>query len=80
MKHDAIGSLDLAPKHNRSWGDDMTTTRAGKWAAAAGGINLRDPVRSIRRHDHWRIRAAVLIVGCGVLLGLTVVMVWRMVP
>jgi CheY-like chemotaxis protein len=56
---DAIGSLDLAPKHNRVWGDDMTTTRAGKWAAAAGGINLCAPVRSIRRHRQARTRAVV---------------------
>ena len=44
------GSLALQRKHGQSFGDDGTTTRAGKAAEMAGGINLRDPVRSIRRH------------------------------
>ena len=73
-----IGSLALQSKRPREYGDDGTTTRAGKWAAACGGINLRDPVRSIRRHRQARTRVIVLIVCVGVLLAGIVRMVWGM--
>ena len=76
----ALGSLRVVPRdpaHVHGDGDDGTTTRAGKWAAACGGINLRAPVRSMRRHGRTRI--VVLMVGVGVLLGMTATMIARMV-
>lgn len=84
MKPDSvIGSLRVVPRrpgHVHGDGDDGTTTRAGKWAAAAGGINLRAPVRSIRRHRQWRTRLVVLLVCVGVVLGLFASWVGRMWP
>lgn len=56
-RSNAVGSLALTPRrqsHVHGDGDDGTTTRAGKAAAMLGGINLRDPIRSIRRHRNWR--------------------------
>jgi hypothetical protein len=61
MRNENIGSLAICPKHNRNWGDDGTTTRAGKWAAAAGGIDLKLPVRSMRAHRQARTRIIVYL-------------------
>lgn len=76
MKTDsAIGSLRVVPRdprHVHGDGDDGTTTRAGKWAAACGGINLRDPVRSIRRHRQARTRMIVICVALAVVAALAV--------
>jgi hypothetical protein len=64
----AFGSLRVVPRrpqHVHGDGDDGTTTRAGKAAHMAGGINLTMPVRSMRRHRQWRTKLIVLLVmGC----------------
>ena len=71
-----IGSLDLAPKHNRTWGDDGTTTRWEKKVAMGIDLHLPRP----RPHRKMRGIMAGVVLGLGIwlLLGLTVVMVWRM--
>lgn len=67
-----FGSLAIVRKRQRVHGDDSTTTIAGKVAAMAGGINLRDPVRSIRRHRQARTRLIVVIVALAVVAALAV--------
>jgi hypothetical protein len=63
-----IGSMALRPRdprHVHGDGNDGRTTIAGKAAHMAGGIDLRLPVRSMRRHRQWRTRLVVLLVmGC----------------
>ena len=44
---------------------------------ACGGINLRDPVRSIRRHRKTRMQVIALALVVGVIVSATVLMVWR---
>ena len=76
----AFGSLRVVPRdplHVHGDGDDGTTTRWHKAHSMAGGINLRDPVRSIRRHRQARTRLVVLCVGVGVLLALATRWIWR---
>ena len=73
-----IGSLSLVRKRPLEYGDDSTTTIAGKRAAMAGGINLRAPVRSMRRHDYWRTRVVVLLVAACVVVGMFAHWAWRM--
>ena len=73
MQDSAFGSLRVCPKRDKSPLDDGTTTRAGKWAAAGGGINLTLPVRSIRRHRQARTR---IVIGC-IALALIVALVLR---
>lgn len=81
MKPDsAIGSMRVVPRrpeHVHGDGDDSTTTIAGKVAEMCGGINLRDPVRSIRRHRQARTRMIVACVALAVVLGLAVRWAWR---
>jgi hypothetical protein len=82
MNHDsAIGSLRVVPRHPEHVhgdGNDSTTTMAGKWAAAAGGINLAAPVRSIRRHRQARTRIIVGIVIVAVVVALALRWMWGM--
>jgi hypothetical protein len=80
MTNSNIGSMALRPrdpKHVHGDGDDGTTTRAGKAAAMAGGIDLRLPVRSIRRHRQARTRLIVAIVCVGVVVALALHWLWR---
>jgi hypothetical protein len=76
-----FGSLrvvPLDPKHVHGDGNDGRTTIAGKAAAMAGGIDLRLPVRSMRRHRQWRTKLIVLLVmGC-VVAYLALRWGWRM--
>ena len=62
MNTSNFGSLALAPKHDRAWGDDGTTTRAGKAVAMVNGIDLRSPaadsMREHERHVRWIVYAA----------------------
>ena len=78
MPHTRIGDYSPSDSSIQRWAKAGPLTRAGREAEQAGGINLRLPVRSMRRHVHWRTRVIVLAVGCGVLLAMTAVMVWRM--
>jgi hypothetical protein len=81
MNDSAFGSLRVQPrdpKHVHGDGNDGRTTIAGKWAAASGGINLRDPVRSIRRHRQARTRVVVAIVALAVVVWLALRWAWRM--
>jgi hypothetical protein len=76
-----IGSLRVVPRrpgHVHGDGDDGTTTRAGKAAAMAGGINLTLPVRSYRRHRQARTRLIVACVALAVVLALAARWAWRM--
>lgn len=71
----AFGSLRVVPRrpgHVHGDGDDSTTTIAGKVAEMRGGINLRDPVRSIRRHQQARTRLVVVIVALAVVAALVI--------
>lgn len=71
----AIGSLRVVPRrpgHVHGDFDDGTTTRWHKAHEMAGGINLRSPVRSIRRHRQARTRLVVVIVALAVVLGLVI--------
>jgi hypothetical protein len=77
MRNENIGSLDLCPKHNKNWSDDGTTTRAGKWAAACGGIDLKLPVRSMRAHRQARTRIIVGIVCVAVVVALALRWMWK---
>jgi hypothetical protein len=72
-----IGSLDLCRKYNKAWSDDGTTTRAGKWAAACGGIDLKLPVRSMRAHRQARTKLVVGIVMVAVVVALALRWAWR---
>lgn len=75
MNDSVIGSLRVVPRrpgHVHGDGDDGTVTRAGKVAAMAGGIDLRMPVRSIRRHRQARTRMIVVIVALAVVAALAV--------
>ena len=77
----AFGSLRVVPRdpqHIHGDGDDGTTTRWHKAHSMAGGINLRDPVRSIRRHRQARTRIIVLCVALAVVAWLAVRWAWRM--
>jgi hypothetical protein len=68
----AIGSLRIVPKrpqHVHGDNDDSTTTIAGKAAHMAGGIDLRLPVRSMRRHRQTRTRLVVFAVWLCVSFG-----------
>lgn len=69
----AFGSLRVVPRdpqHVPGDGNDSTTTIAGKAAAMAGGIDLRMPVRSIRRHRQARTRVIVVCVALAVVAAL----------
>lgn len=78
MNHDsAFGSLRVCPKRDKAWDDDGTTTRWHK-AQAGGGINLRDPVRSIRRHRQARTRIVVGCIALAVVCALAVRWLWRL--
>ena len=71
----AFGSLRVLPRnprHVHGDGDDGTTTRWHKAHEMAGGINLRSPVRSIRRHRQARTRLIVVIVALAVVAALAV--------
>jgi hypothetical protein len=71
----AFGSLRVVPKrpgHAHGDGDDGTTTRWHKAHEMAGGINLRSPVRSIRRHRQARTRVIVVTVALAVVAALAV--------
>ena len=77
----AFGSLRVVPRdprHVHGDGNDGTVTRAGKVAAMAGGIDLRMPVRSIRRHRQARTRLIVVIVALAVVAGLALRYLWRL--
>jgi hypothetical protein len=65
------------PKHVHGDGDDGVTTRAGKAAAMAGGINLTLPVRSMREHRQARTRLVVGIVMVAVVVALALRYLWR---
>jgi hypothetical protein len=76
-----IGSMALRPrdpKHVHGDGDDGVTTRAGKWAAACGGIDLKLPVRSMRAHRQARTRLIVVCVALAGVGWLVVRWAWRM--
>lgn len=76
----AFGSLRVVPRdprHVHGDGDDGTVTRAGKKAAMLGGIDLRMPVRSIRRHRQARTRLIVVIVALAVVAALALRWAWR---
>jgi hypothetical protein len=78
--NDDIGSMALQPRrpgHVHGDGDDGTTTRAGKWAAACGGIDLKLPVRSMRAHRQARTRIIVGIVCVAVVVALALRWAWR---
>lgn len=71
----AFGSLRVVPRdprHVHGDGNDSTTTIAGKRAAMCGGIDLRMPVRSIRRHRQARTRLVVVIVALAVVAALVI--------
>ena len=73
------GSLSLVrkhPGHVHGDMDDGTTTRWHK-VQACGGINLRDPVRSMRSHHRTRVQVIALACVVMVIVGATVLMVWR---
>jgi hypothetical protein len=75
-----IGSMALRPrdpKHVHGDGNDSTTTIAGKAAAMAGGINLRNPVRSMRAHRQARTRLVVGIVMAAVVVALALHWLWK---
>lgn len=62
--------------HTRVGDEPLSASTINRWIVRSQQINLRAPVRSMRRHG--RTRAIVLLVGCGVLLGMTVTMIARM--
>jgi hypothetical protein len=75
-----IGSMALRPRdpqHVHGDGNDGTTTRAGKAAAMAGGIDLKLPVRSMRAHRQARTRILVGIVMVAVVVALALRYLWR---
>ena len=71
-----IGSLALQRKRPHIVNDDSTTTRWHK-VQACGGINLRDPVRSMRSHRQARVRIVALACVVIVIVSATALMVWR---
>jgi hypothetical protein len=81
MTNSNIGSLALRPRrpgHVHGDGDDGTTTRWHKAHEMSGGINLRDPVRSIRRHRQARTKLIVGIVCAAVVASLALRWMWGM--
>jgi hypothetical protein len=81
MTNTNIGSMALRPrdpKHVHGDGNDGVVTRAGKAAAMAGGINLRNPVRSMRAHRQARTRIIVGIVMVAVVVALALRWAWRL--
>lgn len=57
--------------------NDGTTTRWHKVQEMAGGINLRNPVRSIRRHQQARTRTIVFCVALALVVALAARFFWR---
>jgi hypothetical protein len=83
MTNSNIGSMALRPRrpqHVHGDGDDGTTTRAGKAAAMAGGIDLRLPVRSMRAHRQARTRLVVGIVMVSVVVALALHWLYQRMP
>jgi hypothetical protein len=78
MTNSNIGSMALRPRDPKHvHGNDSTTTIAGKWAAACGGIDLKLPVRSMRAHRQARTRLVVGIVMVAVVVALALRWAWR---
>ncbi len=84
MRHDSNmnpGRLHVVPKSAYEYGDDHTSTMFAKKQAMDAGIKLPREVRYVpqhRRTSRGIVTGAVLGLGIWLLLGLTVVMVWRM--
>lgn len=77
----AFGSLRVVPRdpqHIHGDGDDGTTTRWHKAHEMAGGINLRMPVQSIRKHQRARAKLVVSCIALALVAALAVRWAWRM--